>query len=457
MGEGDTILTLASNRTHKGRCRDAEGETACGRASDPVLHHAMLNLKKLSVFGLGKLGACMAATFAQRGFEVLGVDVNPEYVRKLDSGEPPVEEPLLAEAISEGRSRLRASTHAGDAVDTDVSFFIVPSPSLPDGSFSNEFLLKAMQPVAKAVRERGKRGHLFVCSSTTTPGAGDSVLIPMLEKETGGVCGRDFSFCYNPEFIALGNVVRGLLEPDMVLIGESDPAAGAALEALYRQYNRNQPHIARMSVVSAELTKISVNSYITMKISFTNQLRMIAERFPRADIHTILEAIGSDSRINRKYLRAGLSYGGPCFPRDNRLLAYAARQAGVQAPLAEASDLVNERAKLDLVEQVKTLVKPGDAVAVLGVSYKPDTYITEESAGLFLAQQLKRQRYDVWVHDFCARPANAPSLHEFKIIEDVARISERADLKVAVLCCPWPQYRSVKFSPQTKVLTPWKL
>jgi UDPglucose 6-dehydrogenase len=123
-------------------------------------------------------------------------------------------------------------------VATDVTFFIPPSPSLPDGSFSNEFLLRAMQPVAAAVREQGKKGHLFVCSSTTTPGAVDQVLIPMLERETGGVCGRDFGVCYNPEFIALGNVVKGLLEPDMVLIGESDPASGAALEELYKRYNR---------------------------------------------------------------------------------------------------------------------------------------------------------------------------------------------------------------------------
>jgi UDPglucose 6-dehydrogenase len=417
----------------------------------------MSELKKLSVFGLGKLGACMAATFARRGFEVLGVDINPEFVRKLNAGEPPVEEPLLAQTVAEGHSRLRASTNPKDAVETDASFFIVPSPSLPDGSFSNEFLLKAMQPVAKAVKERGKKGHLFVCSSTTTPGGGDSVLIPMLEKEIGGVCGRDFGFCYNPEFIALGNVVRGLLEPDLVLIGESDPASGAVLEALYRKYNTNKPRIARMSVVSAELSKISVNSYITMKISFTNQLRMIADRFPKADIHAVLDAIGSDSRINSKYLRAGLSYGGPCFPRDNRLLAYAARQAGVQAPLAEASDFVNERTKVDLLEQAKKFVKPGDTVAVLGVTYKPDTYITEESAGLFLAQQLKRHGYDVWVHDFCARPANAPSLHEFKIIEDVAKLSERGEFKLAVVCCPWPQYKSVKFAPQTHVLMPWKL
>ena len=279
----------------------------------------------------------------------------------------------------------------------------------------------------------------------------------MLERETGGACGRDFGMCYNPEFIALGNVVKGLLEPDMVLIGESDPDSGAALEGLYKRYNTNSPRIARMSIISAELTKISVNSYITMKISFTNQLRMIAEQFPKANIHNILEAIGSDSRIGPKYLRAGLSYGGPCFPRDNRLLAYTARQLGLEAPLAEASDRVNQLTNLDLFEKVQRLVSKSDTIAVLGLSYKPDTYITEEAAGLYLAQQLRRHGYQVVVHDYGAKPANAPSLHEFEHLDDPAALQQRGDIKLAVVCCPWPQYRSVKFAPGTKLLTPWKL
>ena len=417
----------------------------------------MKTIKSASVFGLGKLGACIAATLAARGFEVVGIDIDGEKVRRLNEGLPPVEEPLLAETIQAGRARLRASTDPREAVKTDVSFFIPPTGSLPDGSFSNEFLLKAMQPCAKALANAGKKGHLFVCSSTTTPGACDTVLVPMIEKETKWTCGRDFGFCYNPEFIALGNVVNGLLEPDMVLIGESDPESGAALEMLYRKYNRNQPQISRMSLVSAELTKISLNSYVTMKISFTNQLRMIAERFPKADIHAVLDAIGSDSRIGKKYLRAGLSYGGPCFPRDNRLVAYTARQVGLSAPLAEASDKVNEETKLDLLEKVKARVTKNETVAVLGLTYKPDTYITEEAAGLYLAQHLKQQGYRVLVHDFCAKPANSPSLIEFELIDDLGTCAARNDIKLAVICCPWPQYKEAKFNPATRVLAAWQL
>ena len=417
----------------------------------------MKPIENVSVFGLGKLGACIAATFAARGFNVVGVDIDAEKVNRVNAGLPPVEEPLLAETIASAGPRLRATLDVREAIPTQATFFIPPSPSLPDGSFSNEFLLKAMQPLAKALREAGKKGHLFVCSSTTTPNACDTVLIPMIEKETGWKCGPDFGFCYNPEFIALGNVINGLLDPDMVLIGESHADYGEALEAAYKKYNRNQPQIARMSIISAELTKISLNSYITMKISFTNQLRLIAEQFPKADIHVMLEALGSDTRIGKKYLRAGLSYGGPCFPRDNRLLAYAAREVGLEAPLAEASDRVNEVTKQRLLDRVRKLATKQDTVAVLGLSYKPDTYIVEESAGLYLAQHLKRHGYRVLVHDYGATPANAPALHEFELLGDPSKLCERSDIKVAALCCPWPQYRSLQFAPSTIVLSAWKI
>lgn len=416
----------------------------------------MKPIQSASVFGLGKLGACIAATLAQRGFGVVGVDIDPDKIDKINRGLPPVEEPHLAETIAQAGGRLRATCSVEEAVATDVSFFIPPTPSLPDGSFANEFLMRAMQPMAKAVRNANKKNHLFVCSSTTTPGAMDTILIPMLEKETGWICGKDFGVCYNPEFIALGNVVNGLLEPDMVLIGESDPTSGERLEGLYKKYNRNQPQIARMSIISAELTKISVNSFITMKISYTNQLRLIAGQFPKADIHAILDAIGSDSRIGKKYLRAGLSYGGPCFPRDNRMLAFAARQAGVLAPLAEAADRVNEMAKESLLQTVDAMLRPGEIIAVLGMSYKPDTYLVEESAGLHLAQHLKRRGHRVLVHDYAAAPDNSPALHEFELLSDPVSLATRDDVKVVVLCCPWPQYKSLKYHPNTKVLAFWK-
>lgn len=397
----------------------------------------------------------MAATFASRGFDVLGVDISAETVGKINAGRPPVDEPFLADTMRKAGQRLRASTEAADAVATDASFFIVPSPSLPDGSFSNEFLMRAMQSVAQALKSARKKNHLFICSSTTTPGACRQVIIPMLEQQLGGKCGKAFGFCYNPEFIALGNVVRGLLEPDLVLIGQSDERNGRLLESLYLKYNTNRPKIARMSVTSAELAKISVNSYVTAKISFTNQLRMIAEQYADTDIHAILDAIGADSRIGHKYLRAGLSYGGPCFPRDNRLVSYAARQVGLSAPLAEATDAVNEMTKERLAQQALASVKPGDVVAVLGMAYRPNSYIVEESAGLHVAQMLKRHGCQVVVHDYAANAKNCPSLLEFEALADPAKLKKGKGVKAIVICCEWEGYRKIPLPAGVKVFDPW--
>jgi UDPglucose 6-dehydrogenase len=247
------------------------------------------------------------------------------------------------------------------------------------------------------------------------------------------------------------------LEPDLVLIGESEPRSGALLAGLYRRYNRNTPLIARMSLTSAELAKISVNSYITMKISFTNQLRLIARKFPDTDIRAILDAIGSDSRIGHKYLRAGLSYGGPCFPRDNRLVCYIAKEAGLRAPLAEASDAINEASKEELLDQVRSLAGKGETIAVLGMAYKPDTYITEESAGIFLAQHLQKLGYRVLVHDYASTPENNPSLHEFQRIQYLGSLKKSREVSVVVICCPWPAYKSLKFHKEIKVLDPWNV
>jgi UDPglucose 6-dehydrogenase len=412
-------------------------------------------LPSISVFGLGKLGACMAATFAQAGFDVLGIDVNPKVVSDINAGLAPVSEPQLQEVIEAGLGRLSATQDAAAGAETDVSFFIVPTPSLPDGSFSNELLMRAMAPLARAVRESGKPGHTFVVSSTLTPGASRDVIIPMLEKEIAGRVGIDFGFAYNPEFIALGDVIQGLLSPDMVLIGESDRGTGDLLESIYRRYNTNQPHLTRMSVTSAELAKISVNSYITTKISFTNQLRMIAEAYEDTDIHAILGAVGADSRIGHKYLRAGLSYGGPCFPRDNRLLGFAARRAGVSAPLAEASDRVNEITKEKLAEQALAATRPRDTVAVLGMAYRPNTYIVEESAGLHVAQYLKRHERRVVVHDFASNSINSPSLLEFDELEELSGLGKLPALAALVICSPWDGYRAVEVPDGAVVFDPW--
>src|SRR5205823_399946 len=152
-------------------------------------------------------------------------------------------------------------------------------------------------------------------TSTVLPGSTRYGLLPVLEGASGKRCGRDFGLCYSPEFIALGTVIKDFLRPDFLLIGESDSAAGDQLQDLYRDVCETQPPVARMSWVNAELTKIAVNTYVTMKITFANSLAMLCQRLPGGDIDAVTSALGLDSRIGPRYLKAGLGYGGPCFPR----------------------------------------------------------------------------------------------------------------------------------------------
>jgi UDPglucose 6-dehydrogenase len=412
---------------------------------------------RYAVFGLGKLGACIAATLADRGFGTIGIEVDEAKVAAVNAGRAPAEEPGLGAMVRKNRSRLRASSRPVDAAGAETSFFIPPTPSLPNGSYDTEYLLRAMHSLALALKKGGKRGHLFVCSSTTTPGACEGVLLPMLERTLGGKRGRDFGFCYNPEFIALGDVIRGLLEPDLVLIGESDPRSGQKLEAFYRRYLRNQAPIERMSIPSAEVAKISVNSFVTMKISFTNQIRLLAERFPGVSAPTVLRAIGKDRRIGGAYLKPGLSFGGPCFPRDNRLLRFTAAQRKLELPLAEATDRVNEMVKSDLLASVGKAAPSGARVLVLGMAYRPNTWLTEEAAGLALAQGLHRSGRKVSVHDPLATPENSPALREFLFVANWKKALQKGGWKAVVVCNPCQEYADLRLGKGTRLFDPWSM
>ena len=355
---------------------------------------------RISVIGLGKLGACTAACLAYKGFEVIGVDVNDKVVEAINRGKAPVREPRLQELIDASRKRLRATQDYREALlESDVTFLIVPTPSKRDGHFSDRFLKDALLHLSDALRRKAGY-HLFSITSTVSPGTTEGHLIPLIEQCSGKELNRDFGVCYNPEFIALGSVIDDFLHPDLVLIGESEGRAGDILEGIYRRICENTPHIARMSIVSAEIAKISLNSFVTMKISFANTLAELCGAVPGADIDAITTALGADRRVSPYYLKGGLSYGGPCFPRDNRAFMAFARKYGVKTPLAEATDEVNLmhiRYLIDLV--LSSMVDSRRAVSILGLAYKPGTPVIEESPAIKLIEGLLKRDVEVIVYD----------------------------------------------------------
>ncbi len=364
-------------------------------------------MTRIAVVGLGKLGSCMAAVFAAKGFRVTGVDTNPDTVAAVNAGRAPLQEPDLQDIITRGRQNLRATTRVADAVqNADVTFIVVPTPSEADGRFSLVHVREAARSVGEALRNAGDY-HVVAVTSTVLPGSCEHGVLPVLEKASGKRCGGGFGLCYNPEFIALGSVISDFTHPDLVLIGESDGRAGDTLAGIYQRTCENAPEIARMSFASAELTKVALNSFVTTKISFANTLVAMCEALPGAHVDQVCRALGRDRRIGSRYLRGGLGYGGPCFPRDSVAFAAMARNLGQRAPIAEATDVVNTGVVDRTVEVVRRHAERGARVAVLGLAYKPGTLILERAQGAVIAQRLVAEGRSVTVFDRMATPPAA--------------------------------------------------
>ena len=394
----------------------------------------------LSVFGLGKLGSPLAAVMASKGYNVVGVDINQKFVDEINAGRAPVAETRLQEFIDKSKSRLRATMDAEEAVlNSDFSFVIVPTPSDEAGRFSMKFALITAETIGKALKKKDSF-HVVVMTSTVMPGDTEGEFIPALEKHSGKKCGVDFGVCYNPEFIALGSVVQDMLTPDFILIGEGEERSGKALAEIYQNSCDNDPIVARMNYVNAELTKISVNTFVTTKISYANMLAQICEQLPGADAVVVGNAIGCDSRIGKKYLRGAVSYGGPCFPRDNIAFSVMARDLGVKPLIAEATDQMNAQQNANLVAMAARNCPDMGTIGVLGLSYKPNTSVVEKSAGVAVANGLIEKGFVVNVFDPAAM-GTSETLLDAKVkrsagIEDCVQLAD-----VILIATAWDEFK----------------
>ncbi|MBP9792328.1 MAG: UDP-glucose/GDP-mannose dehydrogenase family protein [Rickettsiales bacterium] len=411
----------------------------------------------ISVIGLGKLGAPMVAVFASKGFKVVGLDINQEFVNKLAQGIAPVNEPQLKDFLAKYKTNISTTLDYKEIVErTDVTFIIVPTPSDKHGVFSNDYVLAVIKELGAALKHKNTK-HNVVVTSTVMPGSTDGIIKSTLEKASGKKVGQDIGLCYNPEFIALGTVIRDMLYPDMVLIGESDVESGNQLERIYNKvHGDHQPSIQRMNFVNAELTKISVNTFVTTKISYANMMSDMCDHLDGADVDVVCGALGSDSRIGKKYLKGGLGYGGPCFPRDNIAFAKLADQIGADATLAKATDHINKLQPKRVVKKVQKL--QGKNVTVLGLSYKPETEVSEESQGVMIANELVTLGYNVNVYDPEAMVTAKNSLVE-KVKCSSSLEDSLQDSEIIVIATPWKEFDSYfkENNVSANVVDCWKI
>jgi len=397
---------------------------------------------RISVVGLGKLGASMAAVFASRGMHVLGHDLDPRPVEALRAGRAPVQEPGLADMIAAHSPRIDATTDPARAVhETDITFIVVPTPSEESGRFSLVHATSALETLGAALRSKSSY-HFFVLTSTVLPGACRESLIPTLERASGRVCGRDFGFCYHPEFVALGTVLRDFLRPALHLAGQFDVRSGDVLEPVLRAVAGPDVPLRRMRLEEAELAKVALNSFVTLKISFANLLGEFCQRIPGTDVDAVSAAIGLDPRVGTRFLSAGASFGGPCFPRDNVALAELGRSLGVDCGIFVANTDYNRALTARQAAWALECIPSGARIAVLGLAYKPLSNLVEEAPGIHLCHEFLRAGHAVLGHDPIA------SADARRVLPPGVQVCEHLDDALAqadalVVATPDPAFRAL--------------
>jgi UDPglucose 6-dehydrogenase len=402
---------------------------------------------KLAVIGTGYVGLVAGAGFADFGNDVICVDIDAHRIERLRRGEIPIYEPGLGELVKRNADaeRLTFTTGIDAAVaDANAVFLAVGTPSDPrDGSADLSFVLQAAEQVARALT-----GWTAVITKSTVPvGTADrirEVMRPLARHE--------FSVASNPEFLKEGDAVNDFMKPARVVLGADDDRSRELLLHLYSPFVRTNDRIHVMDVRSAELTKYAANAMLATRISFMNELALLAEAVG-ADIERVRKGIGSDPRIGPKFLFPGVGYGGSCFPKDVRALLHTARDAHAELLVVDAVERANDRQKRVLGERIAKHFGElrGRRIAIWGLAFKPDTDDIREAPALVLIDQLLAAGAAVSVYDPVAIDNVRRQLGDrVDYAKDMYEATRDADS--LVLVTEWHAFRRADFSRIKRLL-----
>jgi UDPglucose 6-dehydrogenase len=394
----------------------------------------------IALIGLGKLGLPLLATFAKNGQKIIGVDVDVNKITTLVKNELPFYETNLKEYLISSRNNITYTNSFRSVINqTDVVIILVNTPSDDNGEFSNQYVYDAVNNICKELKNERKEDFLFIISSTVMPGTCEKIK-NLIEKNTGLILNKNFGLVYIPDLVALGSVIKDFEFPDVLILGESDSKYGDIAESIYRKIIKNNAPVVRMSLIDGEITKVSLNAYITMKISFANFLGNIAEKL-NANSNKITEALGYDKRISPYYLKSGLSFGGTCFPRDTWAFIKLCENIGLDACHIKATQKINENQNLILYEKVRDYKTK--KIGIYGISFKPNTYVTTESPGNILYQKLLKENYNVSFYDKFIHSEYTDCIDKFIKDSDILVITHnnidlsKYDLTNKIVINPW--------------------
>jgi UDPglucose 6-dehydrogenase len=402
---------------------------------------------KVTAIGTGYVGLVTGACLAEMGNHVVCLDVNPEKIRVLNAGEIPIHEPGLLEVVRRNvaAGRLQFTTDVDLAVNHGTIMFVgVGTPPDEDGSADMQYVLAA----ARSIGQRMTDYKVIVDKSTVPVGTADKVRAAVAEELAKRGVDLAFAVVSNPEFLKEGAAVEDFMKPDRIIIGSDDEQATLFMRALYSPFTRNHDRLIVMDLRSAEFTKYAANAMLATRISFMNEMALLAEKVG-ADVELVRRGIGSDPRIGYSFLYAGAGYGGSCFPKDVKALIHAAQAEGISLRVLTAVEEANERQKLVLVDKVVSRFGAdlaGRHFCLWGLAFKPNTDDMREAPALVIIHELLRLGATVAVYDPVAMPEAR------RLLADVAGVHfcERAEqaLEAAdalLLVTEWKEFKSPDF------------
>ncbi len=398
---------------------------------------------RICVLGTGHVGLVYSVALALDGHEVCGADVDAKVISSLSRGQPTFFEPGLAETLADaiGTGRLSFSTDILEsALRADVIFLAVGTPSRRDGSIDLAYLRAAAREVGRAMR-RASRYQVVVVKSTVIPGTTEDVVRPLLERASGKKAGKGFGLCVNPEFLREGSAVQDALHPDRLVIGALDSRSLEALDAVYAR--QVCPRLAT-DLRTAEMVKYATNAFLATKVSFANELANLCDALGSINVDTVVEGMGLDPRINPKFLKAGLGFGGSCFPKDVRALVAAGTHRKYRARLLKAALSLNDVQPLRAVGLAEKALGSLRArrVVILGLAFKGGSDDVRESRAIPLARALLRKGANVVGFDPAANDAFHKVVPRVEIAQDLASALDGAD--VCIIQNDWPQWRELR-------------
>ncbi|MBA3264094.1 MAG: UDP-glucose/GDP-mannose dehydrogenase family protein [Thermoleophilaceae bacterium] len=387
----------------------------------------------IGVIGVGWVGLVTAACFAELGHEVWGRDIVPEKVESLARGEVPIHEPGLPELVTKNAERLHFTTDMGETLEhARLLFVAVDTPP----SYSGDADLSRVETVLDELGDSDR--HALVMKSTVPVGTGRSI-----QRRRAGT-----GYVSNPEFLKEGSAVADFMKPDRVVVGADEGSSGFAdrVAALYEPLGAR---ILRTDVASAEMIKLASNAFLATKISFINEIANVSEELG-ADVLQVAEGMGLDDRIGPKFLRAGIGWGGSCFPKDVQALKQLAGNSGYHFQLLTAVIEVNELQKRRTIGKLQKHLGSleGKEVALLGVAFKPDTDDIREATSLVLSGRLQGEGAHVRVYDPVAALRANSMLGGARICESALEAVEGAD--AVVLVTEWPEFGELDWTGDVK-------